>query len=167
MSESDIPPCGSFPPFGPDGTPRPFADRWRTETVLALAHGIVADEAFDRLPIMADALEEAGCDDQLLLNHCRYCERHVPGCWAVELVRSPDQAEWMGELRTRVSEAVAEAALQGRPDAPEARAAKLHAKLERTVLFTARSGWLLILLLGIGAVAFQLGSMLWHVIFKS
>jgi hypothetical protein len=40
---------------------------WRTETVLAIARGIRLDDAFDRYPILADALEEAGCDDYDLL----------------------------------------------------------------------------------------------------
>ena len=40
---------------------------WRTETVLAIARGILMEDAFDRYPILADAIEEAGCDDYELL----------------------------------------------------------------------------------------------------
>jgi len=52
---------------------------------LRLAQGIYEDRAFDRLPILADALEEAGCVDQNLLDHCR-TERHYCGCWALDLI---------------------------------------------------------------------------------
>lgn len=45
--------------------------RWLTPTVMALASAIYSDRAFDRLPILADALEEAGCTDQAILHHLR------------------------------------------------------------------------------------------------
>ena len=60
--------------------------RWQSETVVALATGIYADRAFDRLPVLADALEEAGCDNRDLLAHCRGPGPHVRGCWAVDLL---------------------------------------------------------------------------------
>lgn len=66
----------------PAGAP-PFEARWRSETVMALARGITADWAFDRLPILADALEEAGCDDVVLLRHCRECGHHTAHCWVL------------------------------------------------------------------------------------
>lgn len=59
---------------------------WLTETVLALATGIATDCAFDRLPILADALEEAGCDDDEMLHHCRGHKPHKRGCWVVDLI---------------------------------------------------------------------------------
>jgi hypothetical protein len=59
---------------------------WRTETVVALAGGIYAERAFDRMPILADALEEAGCDSADILTHCRGDGPHVRGCWVVDLV---------------------------------------------------------------------------------
>ena len=58
-----------------------FDPNWRSETVTALARGIVANWAFDRLPILADALEEAGCDDPVVLGHCRECNHHTGHCW--------------------------------------------------------------------------------------
>jgi hypothetical protein len=61
-----------------------FPPTWRTETAVALAAGIYADRAFDRLPILADALEEAGCDSADVLNHCRGPGPHVRGCWVVD-----------------------------------------------------------------------------------
>ena len=65
-----------------------FAPAWRTETVVALATAIYAERAFDRMPILADALEEAGCDHPDLLAHCRGPGPHARGCWALDLVRS-------------------------------------------------------------------------------
>ncbi len=65
---------------------------WRTETVLALAEGIEADRAFDRMPILADALEEAGCDERPMLDHLRGPGPHARGCWVLDLIlnREPD-----------------------------------------------------------------------------
>jgi hypothetical protein len=59
---------------------------WRTSNVTALAQSIYDDRAFDRLPILADALEDAGCDNADILNHCRQPGEHVRGCWVVDLV---------------------------------------------------------------------------------
>ncbi len=57
---------------------------WLTPTVAALAGAIYADRAFDRLPILSDALEEAGCDDSDVLAHCRGDGPHVRGCWLID-----------------------------------------------------------------------------------
>ena len=59
---------------------------WQTANVVALAQGIYADRAFDRLPILADALEDAGCTERAILDHCRQPGEHVRGCWVVDLV---------------------------------------------------------------------------------
>ena len=59
---------------------------WRTEAVVGLAAGIYADRAFDRLPVLADALEDAGCADADMLSHCRGPGPHVRGCWVVDLL---------------------------------------------------------------------------------
>jgi hypothetical protein len=61
--------------------------KWLTPTVIGLADAMTADGAFDRLPILADALEEAGCDDADILGHARGPGPHVRGCWVVDLVR--------------------------------------------------------------------------------
>jgi hypothetical protein len=58
----------------------------RTETVRRLANSIYTDGSFDRLPILGDALEEAGCTDTALLSHCRSDGPHVRGCWVVDLI---------------------------------------------------------------------------------
>jgi len=62
------------------------APEWKTETVVSLARGIYDQRAFDRMPILADALEEAGCDDPTILRHCRADVPHVRGCWVVDQV---------------------------------------------------------------------------------
>ena len=59
---------------------------WLTSTVKQLAEVIYADRAFDRMPILADALEEAGCTNADILNHCRQPGVHVCGCWVVDLL---------------------------------------------------------------------------------
>jgi hypothetical protein len=56
--------------------------------VAPLACGIYQEGAFEDLPILADALEEAGCPDAVLLEHCRGPGPHVRGCWAVDRVRA-------------------------------------------------------------------------------
>jgi hypothetical protein len=58
---------------------------WFTSTVRMLAEGIDAEHAFDRLPILADALQDAGCEHDDILTHCRSNHRHVRRCWAIDL----------------------------------------------------------------------------------
>ncbi len=75
--------CNLGNPFRPAA----FAPAWRTTDVRLLARGIYQDRAFDRMPILADALQDAGCDDVDILNHCRDTDTpHARGCWAVDLV---------------------------------------------------------------------------------
>jgi hypothetical protein len=59
---------------------------WRASPVLDLARSIYDERAFDRLPILADALEDAGCTNADILGHCRGGGDHVRGCWVVDLV---------------------------------------------------------------------------------
>lgn len=54
--------------------------------ISGLASSIYDEGAFDRLPVLADALEEAGCGDAALLEHLRTPGMHVRGCWAVDLL---------------------------------------------------------------------------------
>jgi hypothetical protein len=63
----------------------PFDPAWRTPDVRRVAEAIYEERAFDRLPILADALEEAGCDHAEILGHCRGPGDHVRGCWVVDL----------------------------------------------------------------------------------
>ena len=73
--------------FGPlPFRPIAFDSIWLTTTVEALAATIYEEKAFDRMPILGDALEEAGCTDTEILAHCRGPGPHVRGCWALDLV---------------------------------------------------------------------------------
>jgi hypothetical protein len=72
--------------FGNPFRPVTLDDRWRTANVLDLARTIYEGRTFDRLPILADALMDAGCDSEEILSHCRGPGPHVRGCWVVDLV---------------------------------------------------------------------------------
>jgi hypothetical protein len=69
-------------PFRPT-TPDPG---WLSSTVVALAEAVYQDRTFDQLPILADALEDAGCHDADIFGHCRQPGNHVRGCWVVDLM---------------------------------------------------------------------------------
>jgi hypothetical protein len=72
--------------FGNPFTSVVLSATWLSLSVLSLAQGIYDDRAFDRLPILADAFEEAGCTDDAILSHLRGPGPHVRGCWAVDLL---------------------------------------------------------------------------------
>ncbi len=72
--------------FGNPFRPIAFSAEWLTSTVLALTTGIYAERAFDRMPILADALQDAGCVNEDILNHCRGPGAHVRGCWVVDAI---------------------------------------------------------------------------------
>jgi hypothetical protein len=72
--------------FGNPFRPVTLNPAWRTSNVPALAQSIYHQRAFDRLPILADALEDAGCDNADILNHCRQPGEHVRGCWVVDFL---------------------------------------------------------------------------------
>jgi hypothetical protein len=59
---------------------------WLTATVTSLATAIYQDRSFDNLPLLADALEDAGCSNQEVLNHLRGGGEHCRGCWPLDLV---------------------------------------------------------------------------------
>jgi carbon storage regulator len=58
--------------------------RWQDGAVARLARTIRDEWAWDRLPILADALEEAGCASAAILEHCRAGGHHATGCWVVD-----------------------------------------------------------------------------------
>lgn len=59
----------------------------QTGVTLTLAGSIYENLDFGAMPILADALEEAGCEDAGVLEHCRDPKGvHVRGCWVVDLV---------------------------------------------------------------------------------
>ncbi|OAI51286.1 hypothetical protein AYO44_05135 [Planctomycetaceae bacterium SCGC AG-212-F19] len=72
--------------FGNPFRPATVAPAWQTDTVVSLAQAIYDGRAFDRMPILADALEDAGCTSADVLDHCRGGGEHVRGCWVVDLV---------------------------------------------------------------------------------
>jgi hypothetical protein len=76
--------------FGNPFRPVAIDPRWRTADTVALARGIYDDRAFDRLPLLADALMDAGCADEQVLGHCRSEGPHVRGCWVVDLMLGKD-----------------------------------------------------------------------------
>jgi hypothetical protein len=57
---------------------------WLTPAVVQLAQSIYDSRAFDRLPVLADALQEAGCTQVEILGHCRQQGTHARGCWVVD-----------------------------------------------------------------------------------
>jgi len=64
-----------------------FLPEWRTDTALTLVRQMYESREFGAMPILADALQDAGCDSDELLNHCRDTNAtHVRGCWALDLV---------------------------------------------------------------------------------
>jgi hypothetical protein len=72
--------------FGNPFRPVTFSPSWRTDTTLALARQMYDSRDFGAMPILADALQDAGCDNADLLDHCRGPGPHVRGCWVVDLV---------------------------------------------------------------------------------
>jgi hypothetical protein len=59
---------------------------WNDGTVVKIAQSIYDERRFEDLPILADALEDAGCDNEDILAPCRQSDAHVRGCWVVDLI---------------------------------------------------------------------------------
>ena len=59
---------------------------WLTTDVLTVAAAIYEARAFERMPILGDALEDAGCDKAEILDHCRQPGDHVRGCWVLDFL---------------------------------------------------------------------------------
>jgi hypothetical protein len=71
-------------PFHPALVADPSWLAWQDDTIPRLAREIYNDRAFDRLPNLADALEDAGCSDARFLGHCRQRGEHARGCWLLD-----------------------------------------------------------------------------------
>ena len=65
--------------FGNPFRPVAFSQEWRTDTAVTLARTMYESRDFSAMPILADALQDAGCDNDDILSHAR-------GCWVVDLV---------------------------------------------------------------------------------
>lgn len=62
-----------------------------SETAKQIAEGISLDGGYDRMPILADAMEDAGCEDRVMLDHLRSATAiHVRGCWALDVILGRD-----------------------------------------------------------------------------
>ncbi|WP_246523698.1 hypothetical protein [Gemmata palustris] len=72
--------------FGNPFRPVVFSPYWRTDTAVSLARQMYESRDFSAMPILADALQDAGCDNDDVLSHCRAPGEHVRGCWVVDLV---------------------------------------------------------------------------------
>jgi hypothetical protein len=59
---------------------------WEGGMVAKVARSIYDERSFKDLPVLADALEDAGCGEAALLQHCRSEGPHAKGCWAVDLL---------------------------------------------------------------------------------
>ena len=59
---------------------------WNEGTVRRVARSIYDDRAWDQLPVLGDALEDAGCTHEGMLAHCRGPGPHTRGCWVMDLL---------------------------------------------------------------------------------
>jgi hypothetical protein len=72
--------------FGNPFRPVAFNPAWRTSTAVGVAQAMYDAREFNAMPILADALQDAGCEDNAILSHCQGAGPHVRGCWVVDLV---------------------------------------------------------------------------------
>jgi hypothetical protein len=87
--EEELVQCGLLRDIVGPLDPPAIDPRWRAandRAAVQLAGWIYEQRAFDELPILADALEDAGCGETLLLDHCRQGGEHVRGCWVVDAI---------------------------------------------------------------------------------
>lgn len=66
--------------------PVTFDPAWASGAVVGLATTMYESRDFAVMPILADALEDAGCENREVLDHCRGPGPHVRGCWAIDLI---------------------------------------------------------------------------------
>lgn len=78
--------------FGNPFRPVEFDPVWRTDTAQTLARQMYDSRDFGAMPILADALQDAGCENEDVLNHCRDANQpHVRGCWVLDAVLGRDR----------------------------------------------------------------------------
>lgn len=63
-----------------------FDPQWRTDTVTGVATGVYRTRDFSGLPVLADALQDAGCPEAAILDHCRGPGPHARGCWVLDMI---------------------------------------------------------------------------------
>jgi hypothetical protein len=61
-----------------------FDSEWRTSTAVAIVRGMYESRDYSPMPILADALQDSGCDEPEILEHCRAESPHYRGCWVCE-----------------------------------------------------------------------------------
>jgi hypothetical protein len=72
--------------FGNPFRPVTLDPSWLTSTVTTLTRQMYESRDFSAMPILADALQDAGCEDEQVLSHCRGEGAHVRGCFLVDLL---------------------------------------------------------------------------------
>jgi hypothetical protein len=88
--------------FGDPFRPITLSPEWCTDTATLLARQMHASHDFSTMPILADALQDAGCDSEDVLTHCRDANAiHVPGCWVVERILTQTNPELIGPPKTK------------------------------------------------------------------
>jgi hypothetical protein len=79
--------CIAGNPFEP-ARADPAWREWQHGTVVGLARTIYEEPAFEQMPVLADALEDAGCTNEAILAHCRQDTAHARGCWVLDMLRT-------------------------------------------------------------------------------
>lgn len=72
--------------FGNPFRPVRIEPAWRTSSVLGVARHCYAEQRWDTMPILADALVDSGCTDADILAHCRQPGPHYRGCWVLDVL---------------------------------------------------------------------------------
>jgi hypothetical protein len=85
--EEEVAQCHLFRDiFGNPFHPVAFDPSWQTSSAVGLARAMYESRDFAAMPVLADALEEAGCENANILAHCRGDGPHARGCWVADLV---------------------------------------------------------------------------------
>jgi hypothetical protein len=84
--QADLLRCLFGNPFRPMPPVNPSWLRWKNGTLGKIAQAIYDERRYEEMPILADALDEAGCTAPDILQHCRQHKEHVRGCWVVDLL---------------------------------------------------------------------------------
>src|SRR5262245_35795221 len=119
----------------PAGAAKKFDPHWRTDDILGLARGIYRDRAFDRMPVLSDALMDAGCANKEIIAHCRAKTTHHRGCWVLDLILDGHWDEVWSDAKPE-----AKPKTEKPPAAPRGSPFKLAPAVQRGLLETMQSG---------------------------